>query len=397
MALSLIALILIACFRLRLRLPREALYMLILPFAMIILGMIGAPGHDPRDILKDVWYFSFGPLTVFAGYLLGRSSRPFEFSLFVFICAGIMLSLYQIGDFTAHRGLLQTEDLNGLRDKIGGGYMLCILSPLILFLSSHFGIKLPFLYSRRLRYGVYGVTFMGIATSFSRTLLLALVLAVVVGLGWLTKKRRRGIVAVAAVVLIFSGLSYIVPESQSSFLGKIARTQDELTFSDFRTEGDVIRYWRSYETLVAFETYARNNNFRRAIGMGFGQLVDIGMEVQLGNDFMRYIPILHNGYMYILVKTGYLGLFAFFLFMGKLYSIGARHADSSCSSCQLIGGLVMSTVAIVVVSTFVISGWFNPVAMYPVVLLLGSALGMLAQRSAGRTCKSVEGFGVMES
>jgi O-antigen ligase len=54
-------------------------------------------------------------------------------------------------------------------------------------------------------------------------------------------------------------------------------------------------------------------------GYGFGSLVDLKFVAPLNDKGMRYIPILHNGYFYILFKTGLLGLFVYFGFLILLY------------------------------------------------------------------------------
>ena len=50
------------------------------------------------------------------------------------------------------------------------------------------------------------------------------------------------------------------------------------------------------------------------IGKGFGYLLDIGFIQILADIKIRYIPFLHNGYVYILLKTGFIGLFSYLLF-----------------------------------------------------------------------------------
>ena len=55
------------------------------------------------------------------------------------------------------------------------------------------------------------------------------------------------------------------------------------------------------------------------IGKGFGALVDLKFKAPLSSENIRFIPILHNGYSYILFKTGIIGLFLYLIFLISLY------------------------------------------------------------------------------
>lgn len=77
--------------------------------------------------------------------------------------------------------------------------------------------------------------------------------------------------------------------------------------------------YRSYENIRTVEQLSYNESF--LFGEGIGSQVDLKQKVYLGDMELRYISILHNGYMTVLLKTGLLGLgiylFSIFFFFRK--------------------------------------------------------------------------------
>jgi hypothetical protein len=361
------------------KVPKRALVLMLLPGALVVLGMLGSSSHYLRDVLKDSWYYTFPMLAVFTGYILARSCKNAESILMTFVVAGAVLSVWHLAEFITHRELLQTGDLGELRDQIGSGFMLSSVSPMILYLASRSGVKLFDPRTRAIPLAIYAVTLASVACAFSRTMVISALVSFVAGLGWLTTKNKRGMIVIGLLIGVLFGLNAVVPEDSSSFLGKFAQTREEISYTDFGTTADAIHHWRAYETLMATATYLGGNGIQKAVGMGFGQLVDIGIDVELGGTVMHEIPIFHNGYVYVLVKTGYVGLALFLVYLARLYVVGARHVQKSDRKNQMLGGLLMAMISMVAVSTFVVSGWFNPSLICAITMLIGSLLSFLSR------------------
>lgn len=73
---------------------------------------------------------------------------------------------------------------------------------------------------------------------------------------------------------------------------------------------------------------------RRAgfFGEGLGALVDLGLFESLTRDprdAVRFIPIFHNGYVFVLVKAGLVGIALYLLVLTRLYLMGRRHANAA--------------------------------------------------------------------
>ena len=54
-------------------------------------------------------------------------------------------------------------------------------------------------------------------------------------------------------------------------------------------------------------------------GNGYGSLVNLKFKAPLSKEGMRYISVLHNGYMFVFYKTGIIGLLLYLFFLVQLY------------------------------------------------------------------------------
>ena len=115
--------------------------------------------------------------------------------------------------------------------------------------------------------------------------------------------------------------------------------------------------YRAYETFSAINTYLTGNNFNHIVGQGFGKLVDLKFEIQLANQSWQFIPLLHNGFMYILIKSGMLGVILFFIFLYRFYP--SKRTKSKNKQQSFLRVILKSLVICCILTTFVINGFFN--------------------------------------
>ena len=54
-------------------------------------------------------------------------------------------------------------------------------------------------------------------------------------------------------------------------------------------------------------------------GTGHGSLVNLKFKAPIGDEDMKFISRLHNGYVFVFYKTGSIGLLMLILFLFKLY------------------------------------------------------------------------------
>ncbi|NOZ46616.1 MAG: hypothetical protein GXO79_07510 [Chlorobi bacterium] len=73
---------------------------------------------------------------------------------------------------------------------------------------------------------------------------------------------------------------------------------------------------------------------------------------------MQYIIILHNGYLYIMYKTGFLGLIFYFLFLLFVYL--HVYNKSNDSKAIIINSLLSGIAIHYMFTTLIVTGIYNP-------------------------------------
>jgi len=86
-----------------------------------------------------------------------------------------------------------------------------------------------------------------------------------------------------------------------------------------------------------------------------GSKVDLKQEIWLDDMFLRYISILHNGFMTVFLKSGLLGIFIY------LYSIFLlfKQKKSDIPIIQNINLLLLGTGVFLIFSNWVFLGVYN--------------------------------------
>jgi hypothetical protein len=130
-----------------------------------------------------------------------------------------------------------------------------------------------------------------------------------------------------------------------------------------------ISNYRGYETMKAIEQYQKGNLGQLVFGQGFGTLVDIEGYYVMENTTL--IPIFHNGYAYILLKTGILGLLCFAFVYINIFSYCRKILRSvkqiTRNSASFFPLFVIAGLSSLYVINIVVSAIFNSVYILPMI------------------------------
>lgn len=168
----------------------------------------------------------------------------------------------------------------------------------------------------------------------------------------------RTVGAVAVVVALVALLELSGPATDLAL-----KWIDELAFQDVWTTDDLGTRYRAYESFAAFTALASFSPVQMALGAGFGLLVDLGVPVLLAGKDYDAVPWIHNGYLYVLVKTGFVGLAAYLLFLARM-AVGPYPSTSTLGPA-----LVRGTILGLLLSNIVICGWFNIESVFAYLVL----------------------------
>jgi O-antigen ligase len=99
---------------------------------------------------------------------------------------------------------------------------------------------------------------------------------------------------------------------------------------------------------------------------------------------MRFIPILHNGYFFVLFKTGFIGLFLYLTFLLSLYFQSYKNKISIDE--QIVRNFISAIGLFFIFSSLIVTGIYNLEENYT--FLLGGFLYLLSNIKTNKLSKS---------
>jgi len=323
--------------------------------AVLVIGFMGVSDHELRHIFRDI-VFALTPIALIAmGYWIAGKRGMLPLLLKVMVIGGAVFALIHLSAFVQNPELLSAESME-VRKMVGGTGNLVVLAFLLGLFQKRFGID--DLFPRLLpRFIVMPVLLASFVLSYSRTgLMVASILSLSL-LGWISRVNRRFVLALAVIVVAYITIAVVTPQDEVGTLrSKIVRSVTEVAISDYQDFSDISRNWRGFEAYRTVETYLSGSALQLVLGQGFGALVDLGFYMPLGGEGdveFRYIPITHNGYVYILIKAGLAGLIFYAIFYINVIKYAVRYSQSTNeeqrSLARLLLGCVLSLIAVMYV------------------------------------------------
>ncbi len=378
--------------------PRPLARILVLPSLLLLVALPGALFHPLADSGKDLWYFFNPILYISFGYLLFEQIGRWQPILQPFLLIGLLTSVYSVVHVYSNRGLLiASESVEGYRQVAGFGFGQAVIPIVLLLFAARAGIAAGRLDRFRfIRVLLYLAGTAATVLSLSRTVILVL------AAGWVLSINRRRLLAKLASKggLGFAGLGVLLvgaltlmsssTHNPGFFLDKILHTTSEVEIQHYDTFQEINDNWRGFEAYRAFRTYDLLSAREKVMGGGLGTLVDLGFAMPLSpTESLQFIPITHNGYAYILIKTGFLGIALFVLFVLQIGRQGLRTLRSNESAHIFAGLLLLWTALDFSMTQGVITGIYNKSALAPNLLLLGAAYANLRALSRAARPMSV--------
>lgn len=337
------------------------------------------------DKLRDSIHITKPIIVILSGYLLAQKVDNSKFIIKTIIFISVLTAI-------KHLYIIFSSDLSEISvakiRSIGGSDSFIELFSLIFFLFknkyNYFNIINSKIQSK--------LAFLIILTSsifyFSRTMILGFFL-IYISLKGYTKLTKKAIKYITVFLVLFGcfyaylftlELDSVKPGIQNLFY-KIRNAPAEVFVSpqgyNPQNHAEIFDHWRAYEASMALEQM--NENISSYIwGRGLGALVDLKFYAPIGGENgLRYIPHLHNGYIYVLFKTGVLGLLLYLFALYNLYSqvyIIPRNNNHTIL-LRLISGIGLYFIF----TSLVITGIYNQMDIS--VLLLGIFLYLVNKES----------------
>lgn len=269
-------------------------------------------GHDIYNFMRDVAYVAKPIVGLLAGYQLCRFNSDKAFKLIIFTAALIA---------TVHLGIVfltflkyKTVTVVILRHAAGYFSDYEIYGLIILLFHDKFKIQMSKFWVRTLLIIIGLSSFLYLA----RTNLIQFMILYIGMKGYfrLTPKSLKIFTITTVAILVgYSTILYINPkrggQGLEAFLYKIkiAPVEPFKTKINKNNWKDFHDNYRSYENIIAVRQVSQEGTSAVLFGGGFGSTLDLGRKV-LSNDgtYVRHIPIVHNGFMTIFLKSGLAGV-----------------------------------------------------------------------------------------
>ena len=311
-----------------LRVKISSLFFVLPLLTIFILGLAGTGGHEIRNILRDLIYALTPISIILIGYWLAESDKMWPGIIKTVVQLAIFLSIFHLMQFILKPGLMH-ENIDDIRKEvINPGTGLIILSLVLGTFQNR--LKSADFFPRFFpRYIALPLLMLSFVMSFSRTGSTMAILISISILGFLDRLNWRAITGITVLVLTFVLIAISTPPDESgTFRSKLAHSISEVAMSDYSDMDKITNSWRGFETYKALSTFKSGQMHQQIIGQGFGTLVDLGFTMNLAGIDFNKIPVLHNGYAYILVKTGIIGILCYLFF----YFTILRNAKNSINS-----------------------------------------------------------------
>lgn len=283
-----------------------------------------------------------------------------------------LFGIFVLGDF-------RTDSVHEIRSDNGLDNFIEVFAFYILLISRKFlGNRL--IENKKWFYFTLFLFLISIYFYFSRTMLVTFLLMgfSIFGYAKITKNTLKYIgIAIFFITVLYIYLLSVKLDRNAkgveSFLYKIKIAPEEIfkTKIDRENHKELWDHWRGYEAKRAIYLMEENPT-SYFIGTGFGSLVNLKFQAPLGGEGgMKYISRLHNGYVFVLYKTGILGLLLYFVFLTSLYMKIYRF-NTNNSNQILVDRLISSIGLFYIFTTLIISGIYIP--RDAVVFVLGGLL-----------------------
>ncbi|MCQ2269070.1 MAG: O-antigen ligase family protein [Bacteroidaceae bacterium] len=285
-------------------------FFLITPIAIAF--FIGLSRHFPvYDIFKDIFYLLTPILTLMLGEIWARkfSSRSL---LQLFLKLGIVFSVINILVLLFQYGPQVFIDPRAIRDEVDSYYSvnsIALISFAIAFFAKVYGKTIP-----HTNLALF-VNLIAFYLSGSRSFyLVVMIYSFIILLPLMRRNMKKFVVLTGICISLVIALIAFFPSS--SIIELFLNSGEEMAIQEYTSMADVNKNYRGYEAFCALADYAALPTFNQIFGGGCGQLVDLG---ELSPFEFQYIPILHNGYPYFLIKMGVFGMIIFFLFFVRKF------------------------------------------------------------------------------
>lgn len=329
-------------------------------FLILVIAFFSMLSNDYKNyyIIRDVTYLMKPIIGFFIGYQVfkKRIGNPFD----LVINTGFLISVIHLLVLLNAIVFKHAATVNDLR--FFGGYFSDYEIYVLIILVFHKKFELN--YSTKKFWILTGIIGLSAFMYLARTNFLQFIILFLAIKGFL-KINRTSIMIISSIVLVgaigYSAILYINPRRNGPGIEAMLYKLKVAPLEPFKTK--INRYdwkdfndnYRSYENIMTIRQVSHEGWRDIILGKGLGSTIDLKQEVYLGDMQMRYISILHNGFMIVFLKSGLLGIF---IYLFHIYYFWRKKA-SEVALVKHLNLLFIGTGVFLIISNWVFLGFYN--------------------------------------
>lgn len=328
---------------------------------------------------RDILYFIQSVFFIIFGTLLLKQLKDFRMVLQLIVLSSTIISLVKLSSLLTNPQLLFTLNID-FSDASQLSNSTAIISFMLLYLIKIYKLKI---FSNRVQNIFILISLISISVSLSRTTYLILFIILLIPFIKSIFYNKIYFISLALILFtIFGGLFFNLEtkdiKTQRDFFEKIENSFDEIFVKNYTNKLAIYSNWRGYEAYMGLEKYYEGNVIQLLCGQGFGSFVKTPDWVFSEKNQLDIIPMFHNGFITILLKSGIVGFILYFIFLYRLLKTSTYNSYLEISTeVFFIKKMLFSTVLIILFFTFVIHGIFRTVAPLSLLMLVGISIEYL--------------------
>ena len=310
------------------------------------------------NFFRDIAYLLKPIIGLLVGYQLYKKCQNQFFSTVIY--TGVFLSIAHLVIVIITFLRYHTISVNLLREFCGyhSDYEVYVL--IILLFYKKFEIK----WAKKTIHIFIVIVALSSFLYLSRTNFIQLIIFYVAMKGYFVINKKSISVITSVILFVLLGYTIIYQSNPQrsgkgieAFLYKIKISPIEpfKTKIDKEDWKDFNDNYRSYENILTVKQVSADGTSAIVFGKGLGATINLGREVWTNDgEFIQYIPILHNGFATVFLKSGIFGLLFLIVFMFLL----GKPMKSDLNSVQTINSLLVGTAIFLIVSNWVFMGLY---------------------------------------
>ena len=313
--------------------------------------------HELYFIIRDVTYIAKPILGLLVGYQLSKKVGTNALNMVVNIA--LLIAIYHLYILLYAVLFYKVSNINDLRYFAGFFSDFEVYGLVLLMFGKEFNLN----YSRKKVIIYLCVIGFSAFIYLARTNFIQFFILIIAMKGFLKINTRSITILLSFGLLLIIGYSailYINPKRNGqgleAFLYKIKVAPIEPFKTKIKRDDwkDFNDNYRSYENIITVRQVTSKGVAATLFGEGLGSKIDLKQKIMLGDMELRYISILHNGFMTVLLKAGLLGVFFFIV---SIYLLFIKK-KSQLPIVQNLNFLMIGSGIYMIISCWVFMGYY---------------------------------------